>query len=99
MTEDEAKGLVERAISAGIFNDLGSGSNCDTCVIRIDGSVEMNRGALQENPVEPLRAAINRSSRFDFSKGTTAVLSTSFVAHKTAGLSLSDVDVVTMDTN
>ncbi|GMH57377.1 hypothetical protein TrRE_jg1430, partial [Triparma retinervis] len=63
MTEDEAKGLVERAISAGIYNDLGSGSNCDTCVIRTDGSVQMNRGVLQENPVQPLRAAIKRSDR------------------------------------
>ena len=99
MTEDEAKGLVERAITAGIFNDLGSGSNCDTCVIRMDGSIQMNRGALNENPVEPLRDAIKRSDRFNFPRGTTAVLSTEFVAHKTKGLSLDDVDVVTMDTN
>merc|ERR1712232_265490 len=28
MTEDEAVALVKRSICAGIFNDLGSGSNC-----------------------------------------------------------------------
>lgn len=31
--EEEAKGLVRDAIAAGIFNDLGSGSNIDLCVI------------------------------------------------------------------
>jgi 20S proteasome subunit beta 2 len=36
MTEQEAKDLVHRAIRAGIFNDLGSGSNVDLCVIRAD---------------------------------------------------------------
>merc|ERR1712137_1341682 len=34
MDETEAVQLVQRGISAGIFNDLGSGSNCDICVIR-----------------------------------------------------------------
>ncbi|MBN3281220.1 PSB7 protein, partial [Polyodon spathula] len=33
MQEDEAKQLVRDAIAAGIFNDLGSGSNIDLCVI------------------------------------------------------------------
>lgn len=31
--EDDAKQLVRDAIAAGIFNDLGSGSNIDLCVI------------------------------------------------------------------
>ena len=31
--EDDAKSLVRDAIAAGIFNDLGSGSNIDLCVI------------------------------------------------------------------
>lgn len=34
MEEAEAVALVARAIRAGIFNDLGSGSNVDVCVIR-----------------------------------------------------------------
>jgi 20S proteasome subunit beta 2 len=33
MNEQEAKELVADAIRAGIFNDLGSGSNVDVCVI------------------------------------------------------------------
>ena len=36
MTEEEAKELVADAIRAGIFNDLGSGSNVDLCVITKD---------------------------------------------------------------
>lgn len=31
--EEQAKRLVRDAIAAGIFNDLGSGSNIDLCVI------------------------------------------------------------------
>jgi len=33
---DEAKQLVTDAICAGVFNDLGSGSNVDLCVITGD---------------------------------------------------------------
>lgn len=33
LQEEEAKQLVRDAIAAGIYNDLGSGSNIDVCVI------------------------------------------------------------------
>ena len=33
MERGEAEQLVRKAIRAGIFNDLGSGSNVDICVI------------------------------------------------------------------
>lgn len=36
--EEDAKLLVRDAISAGIMNDLGSGSNVDLCVIRKNGA-------------------------------------------------------------
>jgi 20S proteasome subunit beta 2 len=35
---EEAVQLVVAAISAGIFNDLGSGSNVDVCVITSEGT-------------------------------------------------------------
>lgn len=38
MTVEEGKKLVRDAIAAGIFNDLGSGSNIDLCVIRKDST-------------------------------------------------------------
>lgn len=43
MEEDEAKKLVRDAIASGVFNDLGSGSNIDLCVIK-KGTVEYLRG-------------------------------------------------------
>lgn len=43
LTEEEGKSLVRDAIAAGIFNDLGSGSNVDICVIRKDNTVDYLR--------------------------------------------------------
>ena len=40
---EEAKQLVQNAIAAGIFCDLGSGSNVDLCVIT-EAGVEYLRG-------------------------------------------------------
>ena len=37
MSRDEAVALVAAAIRSGIYNDLGSGSNVDVCVITADG--------------------------------------------------------------
>ena len=51
MTIEEGKKLVSEAISAGIFNDLGSGGNCDVCVITKDSKVH-TRGYLQPNKRE-----------------------------------------------
>jgi len=42
MTKEEGVELVTRAIRAGVYNDLGSGSNVDVCVITANG-VEMMR--------------------------------------------------------
>lgn len=43
MSEEEGKKLVRDAIAAGIFNDLGSGSNVDLCVIRTTGPAQYLR--------------------------------------------------------
>lgn len=43
LSEEEGKKLVRDAIAAGVFNDLGSGSNIDLCVIK-KGSTEYLRG-------------------------------------------------------
>ena len=32
--EEEAVDLAARAVAAGVFNDLGSGSNVDICVMK-----------------------------------------------------------------
>lgn len=36
MTEEEAKNMCIAAIEAGVYHDLGSGSNVDVCVIKKD---------------------------------------------------------------
>ncbi|KAG7457606.1 hypothetical protein MATL_G00228870 [Megalops atlanticus] len=68
MTEEEAKQLVRDAITAGITNDLGSGSNVDLCVIRRDG-VEYIR------PFEASNYKSQRLGKYKYDKGTTPVLS------------------------
>lgn len=97
LEEDEAVKLVQRAILAGIFNDLGSGSNVDTCVIRMDGSVKMGRNDIMPNELAPLRAKVKRSDVLNMREGTTAVLKSTFVKSK-MGLGLADVTVTAMET-
>lgn len=70
LSEDEAKRLVYEAITAGIENDLGSGSNVDLCVIKNGGkSVDYVRGYAKEN-LRPYR----KPTDYTFPKGTTPVL-------------------------
>ena len=46
--------LVADAIRAGIFNDLGSGSNVDLTAIMLDGRVEIMRNYDKPNPKPPI---------------------------------------------
>jgi len=48
LTQDEAVKLVVAAIEAGIYHDLGSGSNVDVCLIK-KGKVEYLRNLKQDN--------------------------------------------------
>ncbi|KAI8771731.1 proteasome subunit beta type-7 [Biomphalaria glabrata] len=68
MTREEAMKLVRDAIAAGIFNDLGSGSNVDLCVITKD-KVEY----IRPYEVANIRGVKQRSYRYQ--RGTTAILS------------------------
>ena len=45
----EAMQLVRDGIAAGVFNDLGSGTNIDLCIIT-DGNVEYLRPYDEPNP-------------------------------------------------
>ena len=62
---EEALGLVCAAIEAGIFNDLGSGSNVDACIITADRT-EMLRNYRTPND----RA--QKELTYKFRRGTTA---------------------------
>ena len=67
MTKEAAIALTANAIQAGIFNDLGSGSNVDVCVITAE------KTTLLRNYIRPNeRERKQRSYRFQ--RGTTAVL-------------------------
>jgi len=81
MSEEEGKQLVRNAIAAGIFNDLGSGSNVDLCVIR-KGSVDYLRTYDEAN-----KKGI-RQGNYKYPRGTTAILST-----KNIKLEVTDVQV------
>lgn len=71
MTKDEAVKLCADAIEAGIWNDLGSGSNVDVCIMETGKDAELRRNYLTPNQ----RAQKERS--YKFARGTTAVLHTS----------------------
>ncbi|KAJ3118648.1 proteasome core particle subunit beta 2 [Phlyctochytrium bullatum] len=67
LTRDEAVELVKDAIEAGVFNDLGSGSNVDVCVIT-KGSTEYLRNYRRPNERGP------KEQSYKFTKGTTTFL-------------------------
>ncbi|NWU93655.1 PSB7 protein, partial [Upupa epops] len=89
MEEDEAKQLVRDAIAAGIYNDLGSGSNIDICVIS-KSKLDFLR------PYDVANKKGDRFGRYKCEKGTTAVLT-----EKVSLLEFEVVDetVQTMDTS
>ncbi|KAL5290475.1 PSMB7 family protein [Megaselia abdita] len=70
MTEEEAKKLVRDAIAGGVFNDLGSGSNIDLCVIRKNKTVDYLRN------YEIANRKGERTLDYSFLKGTTIVTGT-----------------------
>lgn len=67
MSEEEGKRLVRDAIAAGVFNDLGSGSNIDLCVIKKD-KVDFLR------PYEIANRRVLRQGNYKYPIGATAVL-------------------------
>ncbi|KAM3857941.1 proteasome subunit beta type-10 [Diretmus argenteus] len=67
MELEEAKQLVRDAITAGIFCDLGSGSNVDLCVIT-EAGVDFLRG--YDRPAQKGK----RGGQYRYKPGTTAVL-------------------------
>lgn len=67
MTRDEAVQLCADAIQAGIWNDLGSGSNVDVCVIT------QEKTTLMRNYITPNKR-VPKERNYRFARGTTAVL-------------------------
>ncbi|KAI9031417.1 nucleophile aminohydrolase [Hyaloraphidium curvatum] len=67
MEKQDAMDLVKDAIEAGIFNDLGSGSNVDLTVIT-QGKAEVFRNYAKPNE------RVAKELSYKFPKGTTAIL-------------------------
>ncbi|KAM9840552.1 proteasome subunit beta type-10 [Aulostomus maculatus] len=88
MELEEAKKLVRDAIAAGIFCDLGSGSNVDLCVITEAGAENL-RG------YEQLATKGKREGVYRYNPGTTTVLTKTVTP---LSLDLVDECVHTMDT-
>merc|ERR1711862_841014 len=102
MDEAEAVKLVQRAIRAGIFNDLGSGSNVDVCIIRKDQSVDYLRNDVTPNEVKPIRDQVQHSALLTMNPGVTPTLGETVVRpHPTSNkgmmVGLSDVDDTAME--
>ncbi|RHY09251.1 hypothetical protein DYB28_000192 [Aphanomyces astaci] len=75
LDEASAKKLVQQAILAGIFNDLGSGSNVDILTIKRDAAgqviVEKEFNIIKPNEVSVLRNQINRNVVTNIPRGAT----------------------------
>ncbi|XP_077000576.1 proteasome subunit beta type-7 [Tamandua tetradactyla] len=89
MEEEEAKKLVSEAIAAGVFNDLGSGSNIDLCVIS-KSKLDFLR------PYSVPNKKGTRFGRYSCEKGTTAVLTEKVT---TLEIEVLEETVQTMDTS
>jgi len=77
MTRQEAIDLAAEAIKAGIFNDLGSGSNVDVCVIA-------EKATLMRNFIKPNEREKKQKS-YVFKRGTTAVLNEKIIKREDIG--------------
>lgn len=79
MEEQDAVELVRRAISSGIFNDLGSGSNVDITIIRKSGQVSTHRGYERSNEVSMIRNQFELPTAARIPPKATKVLTHNFV--------------------
>ena len=80
MNEEEAIDLVKEAILAGVWNDLGSGSNVDITIIRNDGKVTVIRGYETPNNSDVVRSTYTRPATLKIPAGATRVTSIAYEA-------------------
>ncbi|KAJ2722228.1 proteasome core particle subunit beta 2 [Coemansia sp. Benny D115] len=87
MTREEGIELVKDAIESGIFNDMGSGSNVDVCVLTKDHT-EVLRGYSRPNQ------RVAKEQSYVFNRGTTEfkVPVAAAAAATSAGEAASDMD-------
>ena len=88
MNREAACTLVARAIKAGIFNDLGSGSNVDLCVITAGGKEYLR------NYEKPNQRTYTRSAGYTFPPGTTQINKRSVTIASSATIPLNETIIV-----
>jgi len=86
MERQEAIDLVREAIEAGIFNDLGSGSNVDITII------EKDKVDIYRNYAKPNERGVKEQS-YKFNRGVTAILKESIrdLVNVTEGIEEMDI--------
>lgn len=82
MEEAAAVQIVRDAIRAGIFNDLGSGSNVDVTVIRKDNISQMRTYENAAGDANDYKKKYERPAKFVPPPGCTIVIEDSFTPHK-----------------
>ncbi|CAG9971169.1 unnamed protein product [Clonostachys byssicola] len=78
LTQEEAVELASQAILAGIWNDLGSGSNVDVAVITPE------KTTLKRNLIKP-NEKVPKQQSYKFARGTTAVLNEKIIKKSEIG--------------
>jgi len=78
-TRDEAVKVCSDAIQAGIFNDLGSGSNVDVCIIEKGKSTQLLRNYIKPNE------RVKKERNYKFQRGTTAWLNEKIITKEEVG--------------
>ncbi|KAM7222155.1 proteasome subunit beta type 7 precursor [Rhypophila decipiens] len=78
LTQEEAVDLCSKAILAGIFNDLGSGSNVDVAIITPE------KTTLKRNHITP-NQRVPKLGNYVFRRGTTAVLNEKVIRKEELG--------------
>ena len=67
-SREEAIRICSEAVQAGIFNDLGSGSNVDVCVMEKGKPTKVMRNYIKPNE------RVKKERNYKFARGTTAWL-------------------------
>lgn len=83
LPEAEAIELVSQAIQAGIFNDLGSGSNVDVTVIKRGKTVGESEVKYLRNFLTPNPRLFTRPGGYQFPRGSTEWLKETERIYKT----------------
>ncbi len=84
MTEQEAIDLVKDAIEAGIFHDLGSGSNVDIYVVKRTGCEKK-----EDYRVYNVKK-FSQPENYTFPKGITPIISGSEIEYRWKNIQITD---------